>query len=189
MPTAPLHAIRAHTPSSGKTFVVDVTSAPGLVWRVADEAARSGSLLSVNKLGSIALPPRFRIDPDQSGYHVARMRHAPFISFIALCAASSTALAVDLPISGIYGMDADDCKAAKQGNEGGYVAFEKSSTGEGGQGGCDITGVKKTGPNAYSLTGICQPLEGPRKRRNLKLVVKSDGMIEYDGADYKRCPK
>jgi hypothetical protein len=117
------------------------------------------------------------------------MRHALILSFIALCAGCPPAWAVDLPISGTYGMDADDCKAAKEGNEGGYVAFEKSSTGEGGQGGCEITGVKKTGLNAYSLTGVCKPLEGPKKRRTLKLLVKGDGAIEYDGADYKRCPR
>ena len=116
------------------------------------------------------------------------MKNASIISFIALCAGFSPALAVDLPISGTYGMDAGDCKAGKDGNEGGYVAFEKSSTGEGGQGGCDIVGVKKSGPNAYLLTGVCKPLEGAKERRTLKLLVKSNGAIEYDGADYKRCP-
>jgi hypothetical protein len=117
------------------------------------------------------------------------MRKASMISFLALCAGFDPASAVDLPISGTYGMDASDCKAAKEGNEGGYVAFEKSSTGEGGQGGCDITGVKKTGPNTYSLTGVCTPLDGPKRRRTLKLLLKSNGAIEYDGADYKRCPR
>lgn len=104
----------------------------------------------------------------------------------ALC---GPAHAIDLPVQGVFGMDAFDCQAAKDENEGGYVAFEKGSTGEGGQGGCDFTAVKKTAPDRYALTGTCKPLEGPRKRRTITLAVKGHDAITYDGQDYRRCPR
>lgn len=110
-------------------------------------------------------------------------------TLIILLSARTTASAAELPISGTFGMDAGDCKAAQEENEGGYVAFEKGSTGEGGQGGCEISSVKKTGPTTYTLSGLCKPPEGPKKRRSIKLVVKSSSAIEYDGADYMRCGK
>lgn len=102
--------------------------------------------------------------------------------------AASGALAVDMPINGVFGMTPQDCQAAKDENEGGYVAFEKMSTGEGGQGGCDFTAVQKTGPDRYALTGTCKALEGPKKRKRITLVVKNATDIVYDGTDYRRCP-
>lgn len=111
------------------------------------------------------------------------------IALAVLLSGGHAACAVELPIAGTYGTDDDDCRAAKEENEGGYVAFEKSSIGHGGQGGCDISSVRKTGENAYALVGLCYGLEGPKKRQTLKLVVKSPDAIVYDGTDYKRCPR
>lgn len=107
------------------------------------------------------------------------------------CAAlilAGQAAAAELPVQGVFGAEPSDCEAAKAETEGGYIGFDKASTEEGGEGGCDFGAIQKTGPNRYLLTGTCSSLDGPKKRCRVTLVVVSRNEVVYDGTTYKRCP-
>lgn len=110
-------------------------------------------------------------------------------SVIAMClvAVATPALAVDLPVSGVFGQGAGGCRAFKEDTEGSYVAFNKGGTGEGGEGGCDFTKVMRGKPNSYVLVGTCSALEGTPKRASVPLVVHGPNEVTYRGTRYTRC--
>lgn len=98
------------------------------------------------------------------------------------------AAAIDLPLRGIFAVDAGDCRAAREGTEGAYVVFDGASVGHGRQGGCDVSAIRKTGPDRWALAAVCAGLEGPKTRRTLRLARRGKSTIDYDGHTYARCP-
>ncbi len=102
--------------------------------------------------------------------------------------ACTPALALDLPVRGVFGTGSGGCRAFEQGEEGAYVAFNKDGTGEGGEGGCDFVRVQPAGPGRYALVGTCGPLEGKPARARVPLAVHGPDEVTYRGARYRRCP-
>ena len=98
------------------------------------------------------------------------------------------AAAIDLPLRGTFAVDAGDCRAAREETEGAYVVFDGASVGHGGQGGCDVSAIRKTGPDQWALAALCAGLEGPKTRRTLRLARRGKSTIDYDGHTYTRCP-
>ena len=98
------------------------------------------------------------------------------------------AAAIDLPLRGTFAVDAGDCRAAREETEGAYVVFDGASVGHGGQGGCDVSAIRKIGPDQWALAAVCAGLEGPKTRKTLRLARRGKSAIEYDGHTYTRCP-
>lgn len=112
------------------------------------------------------------------------MRSVIVMGFVAL---SAPALALDLPVSGVFGHGPGGCRAFRQDTEGSYVSFNKDGTGEGGEGGCDFTKVERNGGGNYVLVGTCSALEGKARPARVPLVVHGTNEVTYRGVRYKRC--
>jgi hypothetical protein len=106
--------------------------------------------------------------------------------------ASAPALAADkLPISGPYGeVEGKGCDSYKEETEGAYIVVDKDGRGygSGGECGCKVKSVKKTGKKEYSVVTVCQCIDSPNKEtETTKLVILSDSEIELDGTKYQKC--
>ncbi len=96
-----------------------------------------------------------------------------------------------LPISGPYGeVEGKGCDSYKEETEGAYIVVDKDGRGygSGGECGCKVKSVKKTGKNEYSVVTVCQCIDSPNKEtEHSKLVILSDREIELDGTKYQKC--
>ena len=101
------------------------------------------------------------------------------------------ALAADkLPIAGPYGdVEAKGCDDYKGETEGGYIVVDKDGRGwgSGGECGCKVKSVKKTGKSEYAVVASCQCIDGPKETWRRKLIVLSDSEVEWNGSKYRKC--
>ena len=95
----------------------------------------------------------------------------------------------ELPVRGVFGDPRDNgCRSYRNDEEGAYVSFNQNGgTGEGGEGGCDYSVVRRTSSSAYSLIGTCTNSGGGKTRRKTTLIVKNQDELVYAGVPYRRC--
>ena len=101
-----------------------------------------------------------------------------------------TLAAVKLPIAGAYGdVAAKGCDDYKGETEGGYIVVDKDGRGwgSGGECGCKVKSVKKTGKSEYAVVASCQCIDGPKETWRRKLIVLSDSEVEWNGSKYRKC--
>src|SRR5215813_4322051 len=107
-----------------------------------------------------------------------RLSAIAFVALPALTAAHSPAGAADaLPIAGPWGdIEAKGCDDYKAETEGGYIIVDKDGHGwgSGGECGCKVKSVKKSGKNVYAIVASCQCAENPKETWHRKLIVLSD---------------
>jgi len=113
------------------------------------------------------------------------------LALLALAVAHSPSGAADsLPIAGPWGdVEAKGCDDYKNETEGGYIIIDKDGHGwgSGGECGCKVKSVKKTGKSEYGILASCQCAENPKETWRRKLIVLSDSEIEWNGAKYRKC--
>jgi hypothetical protein len=93
-----------------------------------------------------------------------------------------------LPIAGPYGdVAAKGCDDYR--TEGGYIVVDKDGRGwgSGGECGCKVKSIKKTGKNEYAVIATCQCIDGPKETWRRKLIVLSDSEVEWNGSKYRKC--
>jgi len=114
------------------------------------------------------------------------------LALIAMAVSRVPAQAADaLPIKGAYGdVEGKGCDSYKEETEGPYFVIDEDGRGygSGGECGCKVTSVKKTGEDAYSFVAVCQCIDSPNKETETsKLFILSDTEIELDGTKYRKC--
>ncbi len=95
-----------------------------------------------------------------------------------------------LPITGPWGdVEAKGCDDYKAETEGGYIVVDEDGRGwgSGGECGCKVRSVKKSGKSEYAIVASCQCIDGPKETWRRKLIVLGDGEIEWAGAKYRKC--
>lgn len=112
-----------------------------------------------------------------------------FAAFWAMLVLAAPAHALDMPVEGAYGADAVQCGAAREKRKGAYVVFSGASVGHGGEGGCDVSVIRKIGPNEWALVGACATARGAKTLRTLRLARRDKLEIEYDGRPYRACAR
>ncbi|HSB57971.1 MAG TPA: hypothetical protein VLD66_00045 [Methyloceanibacter sp.] len=112
-------------------------------------------------------------------------------ALLAVAVTHAPARAADaLPIAGAWGdIEAKGCHDYKEETEGGYIVIDKDGRGwgSGGECGCKVKSVKKSGKAEYAIVASCQCLDGPKETRRRKLIVLSDSEIEWNGTKYQKC--
>ena len=70
-----------------------------------------------------------------------------------------------------------------------YIVVDKDGRGwgSGGECGCKVKSVKKSGKNEYAVVASCQCIDGPKETWHRKLIVLSDSEIDWDGSKYRKC--
>jgi hypothetical protein len=113
------------------------------------------------------------------------------LALLAMAAPRVPAQAADaLPIAGPWGdIEAKGCDDYKGETEGGYIVVDKDGRGwgSGGECGCKVKSVKKSGKTEYAVVASCQCIDGPTETWHRKLIVLSDSEIEWNGAKYRKC--
>ena len=95
-----------------------------------------------------------------------------------------------LPIAGPWGdVEAKGCDDYRGETEGGYIVVDKDGRGwgSGGECGCKVKSVKKSGESEYAIVASCQCIDGPKETWHRKLIVLSDSEIEWNGTKYQKC--
>jgi hypothetical protein len=110
---------------------------------------------------------------------------------LALPVAHAPSRAADsLPIAGPWGdVEAKGCDDYRGETEGGYIVVDKDGRGwgSGGECGCKVKSVKKSGESEYAIVASCQCIDGPKETWHRKLIVLSDSEIEWNGTKYQKC--
>jgi hypothetical protein len=113
------------------------------------------------------------------------------LALLALAVAHAPSRAADsLPIAGPWGdVEAKGCDSYKEETEGGYIVVDKDGRGwgSGGECGCKVKSVKKSGKSEYAIVASCQCIDGPKETWRRKLILLSDSEIEWNGAKYQKC--
>ena len=117
---------------------------------------------------------------------------AILMASLALSLPSAPARAAEkLLITGAYGeVEGKGCDSYKEETEGAYIVIDKDRRGygSGGECGCKVKSVDKTGKKEYSVVTVCQCIDSPNKETETsKLIILSDSEIELDGSKYRKC--
>ncbi len=96
-----------------------------------------------------------------------------------------------LPITGPYGeVEGKGCDSYKEETEGAYIVVDKDGRGygTGGECGCKVKSIKKSGKTDYAVVALCQCVDSPNKEiEKSKLTVLNDSEIALDGSKYQKC--
>ena len=120
-----------------------------------------------------------------------RLSAIALLALLALAVAHAPSRAADsLPIAGPWGeVEGKGCDYYREETEGGYIVIDKdgSGWGSGGECGCKVKSVKKSGNTEYAVVASRKCIDGPKETWHRKLIVLSDSEIEWNGTKYRKC--
>src|SRR5512147_2442146 len=107
-----------------------------------------------------------------------RLSAIALLASLSLAVADASACAADaLPIAGPWGdVEAKGCDDYRSETEGGYIVVDKDGRGwgSGGECGCKVKSVKKSGKTEYAVVASCRCIDGPKETWRRKLILLSD---------------